>query len=66
MGSGGMGRENGPPNIEQKSALLHELNNKCYSIGIFLDISKACDTIHHNNLLEKLQGYGFRGIVKIG
>jgi hypothetical protein len=37
------------------------LHNKEVCVGLFLDLSKAFDTVNHNILLQKLDTYGIRG-----
>ena len=41
--------------------ILKEIERKNHVIGIFIDLSKAFDTIEHEKLLEKLSHYGIRG-----
>lgn len=41
--------------------VTNELQNKNYVLGIFIDLSKAFDTIDHGKLINKLDHYGIRG-----
>ncbi len=42
--------------------IINALDNKMYSVGVFIDLKKAFDTVDHKLLLEKLKYYGIRGV----
>ena len=48
--------------IDLVDKISSKIDNRKHSFGIFLDLSKAFDTIDHQILLRKLQCYGIRGI----
>ncbi len=50
------------PVIEQISNFINGFDNQEYTLGIFLDLSKAFDMIDHKTLLMKLEYYGVRGL----
>ena len=41
--------------------ILNALDQGKCVVGLFLDFSKAFDTVNHNILLSKLKHYGIRG-----
>ena len=43
--------------------LINSIENGDHVIGVYLDFSKAFDTVDHNLLLNKLNHYGIRGAV---
>ena len=49
--------------IQSYDNIINSLANKEHIIGIFLDLSKAFDTIDHKILINKLSKLGVRGVI---
>ena len=48
--------------IELYDKITESIEKEEYTIGIFIDLQKAFDSIDHSILLHKLQHYGIRGV----
>ena len=48
--------------IQLADQLIESFNNNKFTIGVFIDLSKAFDTVDHQILLKKLKHYGVVGI----
>ena len=48
--------------LELIGEITSAVDNKKCTIGVFIDLSKAFDTIDHKLLLTKLEHYGIRGV----
>jgi len=48
--------------IQIVERIRQSIDNKNNNCGIFIDLSKAFDTINHEILLSKMEHYGIRGI----
>ena len=44
--------------------ITSSIDAKKISIGVFIDLKKAFDTVNHDLLIDNLKNYGIRGIAQ--
>ena len=49
--------------LELVEEITSSMDNGKHTVGVFIDLSKAFDTINHSLLLKKLENFGIRGVV---
>ena len=47
---------------EMVKVIVNAMDNDMCSIGVFIDLKKAFDTVNHNLLIKKFKYYGIRGV----
>lgn len=51
--------------LTMKELVIKNIERNEFTLGIFIDYSKAFDYLNHNILLQKLDAYGVRGVANV-